>query len=106
MRLPASRQQLDALAGCLLARRPVVLAMLEAGGNLQAPEVKRALYRCVRLGVRITCTVATLHALASWLPLHAAGMCCIDETTGAPSLALLQLPVGAWQRVPGPAALC
>ena len=47
VRLPSSQQQLQLLASCLLARRPVILAMLASAGNLEAPKVKRALYRCV-----------------------------------------------------------
>ena len=103
VRLPATRQQLDALAGCLLARRPVVLAMQEADGNLQALEVKRALYRCGRLGVRNICTVAHAALLAGWYRLQA---CAVSMRWRVAPPAFLQLPVGAWQPVPGPATLC
>jgi hypothetical protein len=47
VRVPASRHQLDLLLRCLVARRPVILAMLHSGGNLQTRDVKQAAYRCV-----------------------------------------------------------
>lgn len=46
VRVPASRHQLDLLLRCMVARRPVILAMLSSGGNLQTREVKQAAYRC------------------------------------------------------------
>jgi hypothetical protein len=45
VRVPASRRQLDELARCLLARRPVLLALLAAGSDPADPSVKRAAYR-------------------------------------------------------------
>lgn len=44
VRVPASRHQLDLLLRCMVARRPVILAMLSSGGNLQTREVKQAAY--------------------------------------------------------------
>ncbi|KAL4459052.1 hypothetical protein ABPG75_013917 [Micractinium tetrahymenae] len=47
VRVPASQRQLEVLRRCMAGRRPVVLAVLGAGGRLRAPEVKQAAYRYI-----------------------------------------------------------
>ena len=111
VRVPASRRQLDHLLCCMLARRPVILAMLEAHGNLQAPGVKQAAYRwgsggrrrprcCGRLLLQPRQHLAWTSACLRSVPspaLHAALFNAFLPASPHPGL---QLPARAWRGVP------